>query len=539
MSAFRWSATFLAVLLAACSGLPQRTAEPPAPAAETSVAAARAEPSAVAPETAAGAHGDSRGQVKGGSAAGPSKPRAAARSDEIITDLVGELDADQSDLWARIRKGFGIPDLADDPLVQKWEAWYAEHPEHVARMVDRSRRYLYFIVNEVDKREMPLEIALLPMIESAFNPMAYSRSRAAGIWQFIPSTGEVYGLEQNWWVDSRRDVIKATSGALDYLQNLQDRFGDWQLALAAYNWGEGAVSRAQAANRRTGRPEDYASLDMPHETRNYVPKLQAVKNIIRDPSAHGLVLDHIPDLPYFRVVSVDRRIDVKLAAELSEMTVEDFLSLNPQHNRPVIAGGNEFSILLPYDNADIFVAKLALHQQPLVSWQAYTLKKGESIEKVASRFDLAPQALRAVNGIGVRTRVPPGHTLLVPVQEPSFEAAATLQRAVFRPVPRSPVATHRVRRGDTLWAIARRYDVTVDDLKEWNRLKSSRLSIGQRIHVFGGADSMTDQAGWRGRANASTAPKTAAPSASTRTVEPAKSAGASGNRREGAGKGKS
>ena len=210
------------------------------------------------------------------------------------------------DIWDRIVKGYAIPDI-EGPLVEKWEQCYAERPDYVARMVDRSRRYLYHIVTEVEERGMPLDIALLPMVESAFNPNALSVGRAAGIWQFMPSTGKHYGLEQNFWVDSRRDVVAATDGALDYLQKLYGEFGDWQLALAAYNWGEGNVARAIAKNRAQGLPADYASLTMPDETRNYLPKLQAIKNIVRDPEKYGLVLADIPDAPYFAVVKTTAR----------------------------------------------------------------------------------------------------------------------------------------------------------------------------------------------------------------------------------------
>ena len=208
------------------------------------------------------------------------------------------------------------------------------------------------------------------MIESAYNPMALSTSRASGIWQFIPSTGKFFGLKQNWWLDERRDVLAATDGALDYLQKLYAEFGDWYLALAAYNWGEGSVRRAIAYNLKRGLPTDYLSLSMPVETRNYVPKLQAIKNIVNDPEVYSLDLADIPDAPYFAVVTTNKKIDVKIAAELAEMPLDEFLSLNPQHNRPVIAGADEATILLPYDKAEVFAAKLELSDQPMVTWQA-------------------------------------------------------------------------------------------------------------------------------------------------------------------------
>ncbi len=251
--------------------------------------------------------------------------RATGGDPDSVTNTTLQLRSEYGDLWERIRRGFTLTDL-DTPQVKQAEDWYASRPDYMARMVERSRRYLYYIVIEVEKRGMPLEAALLPMIESAYNPMAYSTSRASGIWQFMPSTGKSYGMKQTWWLDERRDVVAATDGALDYLQKLYAEFGDWYLALAAYNWGEGSVRRAIAANQKRGLPTDYLSLPMPAETRNYVPKLQAVKNIVRDPEAYELELAPIPDAPYFTVVRTTRKMDVKIAAELAEMPLEQFLS---------------------------------------------------------------------------------------------------------------------------------------------------------------------------------------------------------------------
>ena len=386
------------------------------------------------------------------------------------------------DLWDRIVKGYAVPDI-EGPLVEKWERYYAERPDYVARTIDRSRRYLYHIVNEIDRRGMPLDIALLPMIESAFNPTAESSARASGIWQFMPSTGKHYGLQQNFWVDSRRDVIAATDKALDYLQKLFGDFGDWQLALAAYNWGEGNVGRAVQRNQARGIAGDYASLPMPNETRNYLPKLQAVKNIVREPEKYGLILADVPDAPYFTVVKVDRKMDVKRAAELAELPEAEFLALNPQHNRPVIAGADEFTILLPIDKAEVFAAKLELNAQPLVSWQAYRSKDGETLQSVAARFGLSVETLRAINGIGPRARIGNGHMLLVPAERPTAAADASLTKAVFTAVPRGRTSYHTVRRGETLSSIASRYGVSVADLREWNRLPQSSIAAGKQLRV--------------------------------------------------------
>ena len=396
--------------------------------------------------------------------------------------MLESLPPPAEDLWVRIRKGYAMPEL-EGAHVAKWEAWYSSRPDYVARMVDRSRRYLYYIVVEVEERGMPLEIALLPMVESAFNPVALSSSRASGIWQFMPSTGTHYGLKQNFWFDSRRDVIAATDGALTYLQKLHAQFNDWQLALAAYNWGEGNVARAIERNQRAGKPADYASLGMPDETRNYLPKLQAIKNIIRDPEAFNLTLVDIPDAPYFAVVKTSRKMDVKRAAELAELPIEEFQYLNPHHNRPVIAGGDEFAILLPIDKAEVFAAKLELTDQPLVSWQAYRLRTGETLTQLAARLGMSEETLRAVNGIGAKARVPVGHTLLVPSQRPSGESAETLTNAVFTSVPQGRTFYYRVNRGDTLTAIAVRYAVTAQDVRRWNNLTETKLVAGQQLRI--------------------------------------------------------
>lgn len=386
------------------------------------------------------------------------------------------------DLWDRIVKGYAVPDL-EGPLVGKWERWYAERPEYVARIVERSRRYLYHVVHEVDQRGVPLDVALLPMIESAFNPLAMSTARASGIWQFIPSTGKHYGLKQNFWFDSRRDVIAATDKALDYLQKLYGEFGDWQLALAAYNWGEGNVRRALQRNRSRALPEDYVSLDMPNETRNYLPKLQAVKNIVRDPERYGLVLADVPDAPYFTVVKVARKMDVKRAAELAELPEEEFLALNPQHNRPVIAGADEFTILLPIDKAELFAAKLQLTDQPLVSWQAYRMKDGETLPQVAVKFGMSVETLRVINGIGARARITRNHALLVPAERATSAADASLEKAVFTMVPQGRTFYHAVRRGETINSIAARYGVTAAELRDWNGLARSSVHAGQQLRV--------------------------------------------------------
>ena len=319
-------------------------------------------------------------------------------------------------IWQRIRAGFRLPYM-DGALVQRQEQWYSANPEYVARMVERSSHFLYHVVEEVERRRMPTEIALLPMIESAYNPQAYSRSHASGMWQFIPSTGKTYGLRQNFWYDGRRDVLAATGAALDYLEKLHHQFGDWNLALAAYNWGEGAVSRAVARNQAKGLPIDYESLAMPLETRNYVPKLQAVKNIIANPGQFGIVLADIPNQPYFATVTTRRHIDVQLAASLAELSLEEFRFLNPAHNKPVIKADGSEAIVLPIEKVAVFQNNLETHNRPLVSWQAYTMKRSDQPEKIASKHGMTLVQLKEANGIPGNKKIVAGQTLLVPLRD--------------------------------------------------------------------------------------------------------------------------
>ena len=306
-------------------------------------------------------------------------------------------DADaRMDLWTRVRRGFAMADL-DTSHVRKSEQWYATRPDYVARMTERSSRYLFHIVEEVERRGLPTELALLPFIESAFNPEAMSTAKASGMWQFIPSTGRHFELTQNIFRDDRRDVLASTRAALDYLQKLHAMFDDWHLALAAYNWGEGSVQRAIARNQKAGKPTDYLSLRMPEETRYYVPKLQAVKNIIARPESFGLQLPSVENHPYFLSVPIERDIDVDLAARLAGMQMDEFKTLNPQMNRPVILAAGTPQVLLPYDNANLFVRNFSGHRGPLASWTAWVAPTTLRPADAAKRVGMTEAQLREVN----------------------------------------------------------------------------------------------------------------------------------------------
>lgn len=398
------------------------------------------------------------------------------------------------DLWQRIRDGYGMPNL-QSPFTATHESWYAARPDYVQRMVDRGQRYLYHVVEEVQKRGMPTEIALLPMIESAFNPTAYSRSKASGIWQFVPATGKHYGLKQDWWKDNRRDVMAATDAALTYLQKLHVMFGTWELALAAYNAGEGTVQRAIERNRRMGLPTDYQSLQLPPETRNYVPKLQAVKNIVSSPEQYGLNIKPIENKPYFTSVPVPAKMDVHVAAKLAGVSVEEFKQLNPAYNRPVITSDAQ-SILLPIGTEDNFAANLANYNRPLVSWKTHYAKRGEKVSTIAKKYGVSVNQLIDVNDLSRKQRLRANQPLLVPagatatIELPEAYAAAINETHDTPPVQEEKKsAQHTVKSGDTAYSIAKRYGMTTRQLMALNNLKSARLKKGQILAVA--ADSAT------------------------------------------------
>src|SRR5574343_838111 len=323
-----------------------------------------------------------------------------------------DLTVQSTNLWERIRNGFAMSNLNDD-LVLHYQQWYQNRPDALRRMVERSRPYLHHIVDELEARGMPTELALLPMVESSFNPNAYSRAHASGLWQFIPATGKRFNLEQNWWRDERRDIIASTNAALDYLQSIYDMHGDWHLALASYNWGEGAVKRAITKNESRGLPTDYPSLNMPNETRHYVPKLQALKNIFGNPAQISrLGLPFIPNEPYFATLESPRPLDVKTAAQLANMSVEEFQRLNPSHNRPIIKP--DTPVVIPADKVDAFRSKLHDNKVPLTQWQAYTVTSAERLEQIAARFNTTTSELARVNGLSEKVRLGAGSTLLVP-----------------------------------------------------------------------------------------------------------------------------
>ena len=402
---------------------------------------------------------------------------------ESIATPEGATAVTPGNLWDRIRAGFALTDLTT-PLVADRTQFYAARPAEVRLIAERSRRYLFHIVEELEKRGMPTELALLPMVESAFNPLAYSRAQAAGLWQFIPSTGKNYNLSQNWWYDGRRDIVASTTAALDYLQAIYQMHGDWHLALASYNWGEYAVARAVDRNQRLGLPTDYSSLQMPDETRYYVPKLQALKNIVMNPAAYGIDLPQIANAPYFATVTLTRDIDLRVAARLAEMPIEELVALNPGHNRPVVSSAQAPSLVLPADHLERFLVNVGSYDKPLSSWRTVNVKVGEHLSSIAATHGISVESLRQVNGIRGSGRLREDASLLVPAHGLTAETVPGLFAVAptISAEPERVVLVHPIGRGENWVSIARRYGVSAAALRDWNRGRN--IVVGQRLTVY-------------------------------------------------------
>ena len=390
-----------------------------------------------------------------------------------------------ADLWTRIRRGFAMPDLQVD-MVQEREQWYANRPDYIERMTARSSKYLYHIVEEIERRGMPTELALLPFIESAFNPQAVSSARASGMWQFMPRTGKDFDLKQNAFRDDRRDVLASTRAALDYLQRLYGMFGDWHLALAAYNWGEGNVGKAVNRNLKAGQGIAYTDLRMPAETRLYVPKLQAMENLVANPQGKGIQLPSIPNHPYFQTVPLPRDMDVALVARLAEVPIEDFKALNPSAHRPVLLAGGTSQILLPWDSAEIFNRNMAAYEGRLASWTVWVAPKNMKVPEAAKKVGMSEEDMRSVNKIPPRMLIKAGSALLVP-RPSKQEKDVTSKVADNGQLNLAPEVVLRkrvikARKKDTFASVAKRYKIAAADVAKWNNLSlDSALKPGQKL----------------------------------------------------------
>ncbi len=419
-----------------------------------------------------------------------------------------------SDIWDRIRAGFAMEDL-EHPSVNHFERRYCKNPELMTEMMHHAEKYLFHVAQAIEDHNMPMELALLPLVESRYNPTARSGASAAGLWQIMPRTGKHLGLKQDWWVDERYDITASTTAALNYLNRFYERFEDWPLALAAYNAGAGTVSRAIKQNKTKGRATDYLHLKLPKETKNYLPKLQAIKNIVSNPALYGIDIKPIDDKPYFTSVSLPEQIDKALLSTLADISKEELDALNPELKRPLITHETTQDIHLPVEAAERFEANLSIYDKPLVSWQAYTLPAGERLSRVAKQFGIPAKTLGKLNQVSTHrrhrhpisilvpnaksltTRAENGNTttkiftedMLIAQQTSSNLTPASLKalnknnKLLFKP-PRKRQRTYVVKRGDTLSEIAKRYHLSWKKLQRLNHLKNRLLKAGQRIKLY-------------------------------------------------------
>jgi membrane-bound lytic murein transglycosylase D len=479
------AALLLAATLAGCATTTSTTT--PSASPSSSEAPSASAPSAAPVVDAGKPQATSPALISNPILSNPSAAMQAASAGQANSRIVAPLTP-ASDMWERIRRGFAMPDLSSE-LVNNQEQWYATRPEYIGRMTERSRKYLFHIVEELERRNMPTELALLPFIESAFNPTAISSAKASGIWQFMPSTGRYFDLKQNAFRDDRRDVQASTRAALDYLQKLHRMFGDWHLALAAYNWGEGSVGRAIAKNKAAGLGTAYTDLNMPRETQFYVPKLQAVKNIVANPQQFKATLPDIANHPYFQSVNVTRDIDVALASKLAEVKLDDFKSLNPSANKPVILASGTPQILLPWDNAAVFESNLAAHKGQLASWTTWTAPSTLKVGDAAKRVGMSESELRSINNIPPKMLIKQGSTLLVP-RSVRVEKDVPLHVADNGQVSLAPEIVLRktsVRAGksDSVASIAKRYALSVASVAQWNNVSAGAgFRKGQAVVVY-------------------------------------------------------
>ena len=393
-------------------------------------------------------------------------------------------------IWKRISAGLQLDRHLRKRSVKYKLAWYRRNQDYLDRVADRARPYLYYIVEELQKRNMPLDLALLPIVESAYHPFAYSPSKASGIWQFIPSTGRIFGLKQDWWYDGRRDVVAATRAALDYLQKLHSEFnGDWLLALAAYNTGEQNVARAIRRNRRLGKKLDFFSLRLPRETRGYVPSLLAVAELVANPAQHGVHWKPIPNVAYFSPVNASSQLDLALVARLTGQSMDDVYTLNPGFNRWATDPDGPHVLLVPKDKAQIFSEKLAaLPENERISWKRHVIRHGESLGLIAQEYHISITALKRSNGIHGNL-IHTGNSLLIPTsQQPAKAYTLSMDARRFQGLKKIGTGQkylYKIQRGDTLWDIGQHYGVSVRHLCAWNGISSrSYLRPGQRLTLW-------------------------------------------------------
>jgi membrane-bound lytic murein transglycosylase D len=409
----------------------------------------------------------------------------------------------EPDLWARLRAGFALDHDVDQQRVQSQLNWYKSHPRYMDRVAERGSRYLYYILNEAEKRGLPTELVLLPIVESAFDPFAYSHGRAAGLWQFIPSTGKYFGLEQTWWQDERRDVVAATDAAFNYLERLANRFdGDYMLALAAYNSGGGKVNSAMRKNRNRNQPTDFWSLDLPRETRAYAPKLIALAKIFADPAKYNIELLPLKDEPYFEIVDTGSQIDLARAAQLAEVDIDELYLLNPSFNRWATSPEGPHRLLLPVANASTFRTALAgISAAERVAWHSYQVKSGDTLGAIAQNYGTTPSVIQQINKLDSHI-IRIGQRLMIPSASQnadtySLSAAERLSRKQDRAGRKAggKRVDYTVRSGDTFWDIAREHKISVRELSSWNGMApGDPLMPGQDLVIWSQSSQVTQLA---------------------------------------------
>lgn len=407
--------------------------------------------------------------------------------------------AEYTNLWDRVRAGLKLPKM-EGPIVEAHERWFVNNPEYMERMLQRANLYLFHIVEEVEKRNMPMEIALLPAIESAYQPRAYSHARASGLWQFIPSTGRLYGLKSDWWYDGRRDILESTRAALDYLEKLGKDFdGDWYLALASYNCGEGKVGRIREDNRRKGLSVDYQDLPLPPETQHYVPKLMAMVNIVSDPARYGLELRDIPNSPYFVQVDAGAQIDLGVVAKLTKLEIDDLYAMNPGFNRWATSPNGPHNLLIPVSTKAALMDGLSeLTPEQRMQWARHQVRRGDSVARIAHSYGVSPEAIRIANKLN-GNRLKLGQDLLIPVSGRKLLVAGNASNVSAKEPALRTTSTdssenaadskvrviHRVRAGETLYSIAKRYNVYVRQITDWNFMeRDAVLRMGQKLLIW-------------------------------------------------------
>lgn len=394
------------------------------------------------------------------------------------------------DIWNRVRSGFSIADTTNNPRLISELKWYAKHQKYLDRVVERSEPFIHYVLNEAEKRNLPTELVLLPIVESAYQTFAYSHGRASGIWQFIPSTGKIYGLKQNWWYDGRRDVYASTQAALKYLEDLNREFkGNWLHALAAYNSGSGTVRRAIRKNKKRGKPTDFWNLKLPKETQAYVPKLLALKRLIAKPADYGITLNCVDDAPYFEAVDINAQLDLAMAAEMAQINLDRLYQLNPAFNHWATAPYGPHRLLIPVDKAEVFKQNLAqIPKAERIKWKRHKIKEGQTLSHIADRYSVSVSSLKRLNNLHT-TGIRAGKHLVIPVSSrklSDYNLTAYQRKKTLQNINRKGnKVTHTVQRGDTFWDLSRTYKVKSHSIARWNGMAiRDPLREGQKLVIW-------------------------------------------------------